>query len=70
MDELHDIARLLFEDKRRETLGWQALCEALTGLRNNEALAMRMDARPDEPGGLTADGSLVEPAAEQEGRRG
>jgi len=59
VDELHGIARLLFADRRSETLGWQALFEALTGLRTNEALAMRMDARPDEPGGLTADGGSL-----------
>jgi integrase len=59
VDELHDIARLLFADKRSETIGWQALFEALTGLRTNEALGMRMDARPDEPGGLTADGGSL-----------
>ncbi len=59
VDELHAIARLLFADLRSETLGWQALFEALTGLRTNEALALRMDARPDEPGGLTSDGGSL-----------
>ena len=55
-DELHRIAGKLFSDPRSEALGWQALFEALTGLRTNEALSLRMDARPDEPGGLTEDG--------------
>jgi integrase len=59
VDELHNIARLLFGDKRSETLGWQARFEALTGLRTNEVLAMRLDARPDEPGGVTADGGSL-----------
>jgi len=59
VDELHTISALLFKDRRREALGWQALFEGLTGLRTNEALSMRLDARPDEPGGLTADGGTL-----------
>jgi hypothetical protein len=55
-DELHRFARLLFAERRSESLGWQMLFEALSGLRTNEALSLRMDARPDEPGGLTEDG--------------
>jgi integrase len=31
----------------------------MTGLRTNEALALRMDARSDEPGGLTDDGKSL-----------
>jgi hypothetical protein len=59
VDELHDIVEKLFHDRRSETLGWQALFEALTGLRTNEVLALRLDARPDEPGGLTDDGNSL-----------
>lgn len=58
-EELHEIARLLFQSKRSETLGWQALFEANLGLRTSETLSMRMDARPDEAGGLTADGKSL-----------
>ena len=58
-DELHEIARLLFKSKRSETLGWQALFEANLGLRTGETLSLRMDARPDESGGLTADGESL-----------
>ena len=56
MDELQEIARLLFSDKRSETLGWQVLFEGMTGLRTNEILSLRLDSRPDEPGGITEDG--------------
>lgn len=59
VDELHGIARILFQDIRSESLGWQALFEGMTGLRNNEALSMRVDARPDEPGGVTGDGGSL-----------
>ena len=38
---------------------WQCLFEALTGLRTGEALSLRMDARPDEPGGSTQDGGSL-----------
>ena len=59
VDELHAIAQLLFRSKPSETLGWQLLCEGLTGLRTNEVLSLRMDARRDEPGGLTEDGKSL-----------
>jgi hypothetical protein len=59
VDELHDIAEKLFLDRRSETLGWQALIEGMTGLRTNEALALRMNARSDEPGGVTEDGNSL-----------
>jgi integrase len=58
-DELHVIAGKLFQDHRSETLAWQALFEGATGLRSNEVVAMRMDARPDEPGGLTGNSLCV-----------
>ena len=59
VDELHEIAEKLFRDRRSETLGWQCLFEALTGLRTNEVLALRLDSRSDEPGGLTEDGNSL-----------
>ena len=58
-DDLHTTARLLFADRRSESLGWQALFEALTGLRTGEALALRMDAAPNEPGWITEDGESL-----------
>ena len=58
-DELHEIAGHMFEERRSEVLGWQLLFEGLTGLRTNEALALRIDSHPDEPGGLTADGGSL-----------
>jgi len=58
-DELHAVAGKLFQDRRSETLAWQALFEAVTGLRSNEVVAMRMDARPDEPGGLSGNSLCV-----------
>ena len=59
IDELHAIAGVLFRDRRSEVLGWQYLFEAMTGLRNEEALLLRMDARPDAAGGVTADGKSL-----------
>lgn len=43
-DELHLIARALFDEPRSEALGWQFLFEALTGLRTHEVLQLRTDA--------------------------
>ena len=45
--------------RRSETLGWQLLVEGLTGLRTEETVTLRMDARTDEPGGLTPDGGSL-----------
>lgn len=51
IDELHNLARALFEDPRSESLGWQLLLEALTGCRTSEILALRWDAKnPAQPG--------------------
>jgi integrase len=58
-DELHSVAGFLFKRRRTESIGWQMLIEALTGLRENEALAMRVDADHDEPGGITPDGKSL-----------
>jgi integrase len=59
VDELHRVARRLFSESRAESLGWQMLFEALTGLRTNEALSLQLNARSDEPGGLTEDGGSL-----------
>jgi hypothetical protein len=58
-EALHEIASLLFADIRAETLGWQMMFEAFTGLRTCEALGMRTDAQPYEPGWITADGKSL-----------
>src|SRR6266567_1182344 len=57
-DELHEIARLFFSDPRSESLGWQLLYEANTGLRTEEVLRLRRDAKPGEPGHVAPDGKL------------
>ena len=68
-DELHTIAGLLFKDPRSETLAWQCLFGGATGLRTNELLALRADARADEPGGATDDmGSLCVRRSKSVGR--
>lgn len=60
-DELHKLAALFFDGERSqsEVLGWQALVEAMTGLRTCEALQLRSDAAPYEPGWITADGKSL-----------
>lgn len=49
-EELHEVARKLLSHPRSAVLGWQMLVEAFTGLRTNEALALRLDAQRGEPG--------------------
>lgn len=49
-DELHTLARYLFQFKKSEVLGWQLLLEALVGQRTHEILKLRVDAKPEEPG--------------------
>jgi hypothetical protein len=58
-DELHRIAELMFASLRSDTLGWQLLIEAATGLRTVEALKLRMDAKPYQPGWITPDGKSL-----------
>ena len=43
--ELHGIVELMFATPRSDTLGWQMLFEAATGLRTVEALKLRTDAK-------------------------
>lgn len=57
--ELHHIAGSLMASRRSETLGWQLLYEGMTGLRSEETVRLRIDARPDEPGGITEDGQSL-----------
>ena len=58
-DELHRIAELMFASLRSDTLGWQLLIEAATGLRTVEALKLRTDAKPYQPGWITPDGKSL-----------
>jgi hypothetical protein len=58
-DELNTVAGALMSSRRSECLGWQVLIEGATGLRSEETVALRMDARQDEPGGLTPDGGSL-----------
>jgi integrase len=58
-DELHTFIGWLFMDPRSESLAWQALFEANTGLRTEEALMLRTDAKnPGEAGYVSSDGNL------------
>jgi len=59
MEECHVVAGVLMSARPSETLGWQYLFEGLTGLRTEEILNLRMDARPDEPGGVMKDGGSL-----------
>jgi len=58
-NELHTVSGVLMSSRRSETLGWQLLFEGMTGLRTEETVTLRVDARPDEPGGLTSDGGSM-----------
>lgn len=50
-DELHNLARALFEDAKSQVLGWQLLFEAFFGQRSHEIIQLRMDAKaPGEAG--------------------
>ena len=46
----------MFATPRSDTLVWQMLFEAATGLRTVEALKFHTDAKPYEPGWITPDG--------------
>jgi integrase len=55
-DALHTVARWLFVNKKHSRVcGWQYLLEAFTGLRTGEALRLRIDARPGQPGHVIID---------------
>src|ERR1035437_8518613 len=51
-DELHEAAGALMSSRRSETAGWQLLIEGMTGLRSEEAVMLRMDARATDAGGV------------------
>jgi len=56
VDELHEVAGVLMSSRRSEVLGWQLLIEGTSSLRSEEATLLQMNARSNEPGGLTEDG--------------
>jgi hypothetical protein len=58
-DELHEIARELFKDRRSHVLGWQMLAEAYSGLRGCEVLKWRASAKPGQFGFVTRDGKSM-----------
>lgn len=49
-EELHRLAMYFFEEPPSEVFGWQTLFEAMTGVRTNEAIVLRWDAKKGEPG--------------------
>ena len=60
VDELHKLATVFFNRRSNSAvLGWQSLIEGLTGLRTCEALLLRTDAGPYEPGWVTEDGKSL-----------
>jgi hypothetical protein len=56
VDELHEVAGVLMSSRRSEVLGWQLLIEGTSGLRTEETTLLQLNARSNEPGGLTKDG--------------
>jgi hypothetical protein len=59
MDDVHLACVPFFSDRRSEVLGWQATFAAMSGVRTCEALALRTDAKPGEPGALSSDGGSI-----------
>lgn len=49
-DQLHALARFLFQSRRSEVLGWQLLVESFVGQRSHEIVRLRLDAAPRQPG--------------------
>ena len=58
-DELHEIVRELFKDRRSQVLGWQMLAEAYSGLRGCEVLKWKASAKPGQSGFVTHDGQSM-----------
>jgi hypothetical protein len=59
-EDLHTVAKALFSRTADcETPGWQWLFEAYSGLRTEEALNLRVDAGPYEPGWISPDGQSI-----------
>lgn len=59
VEELHFLAAIFMEQPQSVVLGFQALVEGFTGLRTVEALKLRTDAKPNEPGWVTPDGKSL-----------
>src|ERR1700677_4955948 len=55
--QIHHVARTFFASvkDRSQSVGWQYLLEAFTGVRTEEALRLRLDAPPGRPGHLITD---------------
>jgi integrase len=54
-DELHALARSLFDSRQSEVLAWQLLFESMVGQRTSEILRLRMDAAAAyEPGFISS----------------
>lgn len=58
-NELHQLAKLLFQSRTSEVLGFQLLFTAYTGQRTCEILKLKIDAGPDEPGKLVENGTYL-----------
>ena len=58
-DELHEIVRELFKDRRSHVLGWQMLAEAYSGLRGCEMLKWKANAKAGQFGFVTPDGKSM-----------
>jgi hypothetical protein len=59
VDELHEIVRELFKDRRSQVLGWQMLAEAYSGLRGCEVLKWKANAKAGQFGFVTPDGKSM-----------
>ena len=64
-EELHQAAALLFEDPRSEALAWQFLWESNFGMRTEETLALRRDAKNTEDPGFISGESMYVRRAEK-----
>jgi integrase len=57
-DELHAIARALFQESRSQVLAWQMLLEAMVGQRSSHTLQLRWDAQDKTKPGYISGGKL------------
>ncbi len=59
-EELHQLASVLFEDPRSEVTGWQFLWESNFGMRTEETIKLRNDARNmEQPGFILGESMYV-----------
>ena len=58
-DELNRVAGFLYQKKKSAFLGFQADFEGRTGLRSIEAVKLRVDAAPYEPGWISEEGTRL-----------